>query len=125
MKNLLFLAIAIATLSACRKPQYGCTDSTAKNYDINATVNNNTCVYTGTVVFWQNIDQGELKVTLDNQTKLTTVFYKQGLPPCSNNNCATFELSPGAYNYTVTNFQYKWTGNITVQNGICTKQLVY
>ena len=126
MKHLILITIALATIfTGCKKDIYGCTDSQAKNYDINANVNNNTCVYTGTVVFWQNTDQGKLTVTIDNQTKYTTVYYPKGLPECSNNSCATFELTPGIYSYTVTNFQYQWTGNLKVDNNICSKQLIY
>lgn len=126
MKNLIFLSILCTALclTSCGKKTYGCTDSTAKNYDANADINNNQCVYTGTVVFWQKTDQGVLDVTIENETKKTTVFYASGQPECSKNGCATFELEPGTYNFVVTNFQFQWTGKILVQKNVCNKQII-
>ena len=58
------LAILMVAASGCRKDIYGCTDPAAANYNRNANVDNGSCRYYSNIMFWTNVDEGTVTVTI-------------------------------------------------------------
>ncbi|MBP5994509.1 MAG: hypothetical protein KA736_02315 [Crocinitomicaceae bacterium] len=53
MKKIAFLSLLSLLIFSCSKP--GCTDPSAKNYNISAKKNDGSCTYQTKLIFWQDL----------------------------------------------------------------------
>lgn len=73
----------------------------------------------GNAIFWMSEGEYINNVTLNNSTKSITRNLTVR-PNCSTDGCACFNnLSSGTYNYTATDGNSNWNGNITIIAGEC------
>jgi hypothetical protein len=97
----LFLTAAvISTIAGCHKDIYGCTDPSASNYAPNANVDNGSCKYYGNLMFWTNVNEGNVVITINGSSQTITGYVTGGTPNCGNNVSANFSLPQGSYTYT-------------------------
>jgi hypothetical protein len=92
--------LLITTMSGCKKDIYGCTDPYAYNYNSGANVSNGSCIYYGNVMFWTNVNEGVVTITINNQSATITGYVTGGIPNCGNSVSANFSLPAGSYPYT-------------------------
>jgi hypothetical protein len=121
-KSLLFrfiiAAAVLVIISSCARHP-GCTDPNATNYNVNAQVDNGTCLYDVTFYFDQNGPNAT--VNINNQTGNITANYQSGAPTCSVNatGCANFTLPVGTYGYTASSTLSSWSGTVVVDGSGC------
>ena len=131
MVSLLMLVL----VSGCKKE--GCTDPDSKNYDPEAKVDDHSCQYEGSVVFWYNkttsdslmsYDAQSLTIYVDNQVigSYATNVYFTSQPDCSTQSVVTTtkDLGPAkskSYSYKVVDDDgYTWwQGNINIDANTC------
>lgn len=122
--------LAVVSLSSCKKEEIvkGCTNSSADNYNPDATNDDGSCEYTGSVIFWMSSGDYNVDVTVNGATSTISSNYSS-TPECGSSGCASFTLSSGTYSYHAEEdalFPTTWAGNITVPKGGCqTLKLVY
>jgi len=87
-------------MSGCRKDIYGCTDPSAYNYNSGANINNGSCIYYGNLMFWTNVNEGNVVITINGQAATITGYVTGGIPNCGNSVSANFTLPAGTYNYS-------------------------
>jgi len=106
MKNLtltiLGVVLMLTVISGCQKNIYGCTDPSAANYNSGANISNGSCKYYSNVMFWTNVNEGVVTITINGQTGTITGYVSGGVPNCNNSVSATFSLIEGSYTYTAT-----------------------
>ena len=109
MKNLiLIISFLFATfLSSCEKEITGCTNSSAINYNPNADVDNYSCQYQGSIVFWYNQTTAQifnsnninsLIYYVDNQIigSSSTSVYFTAIPDCGYSGAITYTSNMGS-----------------------------
>jgi hypothetical protein len=134
MKKIVFVYLTAILLtmsfSGCKKDVYGCTDPSATNYNNSANVNNGSCTYTGSIIFWtQNVGFTPITVTVSGQTsQVITGAVTVGSPNCGTSGCVTYTLPVGSYTYTASNGAQTWpasgTGTATVVANQCSGYLL-
>ena len=128
MKRSIYFFIAVMSIiiamSGCRKDIYGCTDPSGYNYNSAANANNGTCTYA--VMFWTNVNEGVVTVTIAGQTGTITGFVTGGQPNCGNSVSANFYLPAGTYTYTAVAPSspaypsgYSISGSAQAISGVC------
>jgi len=142
MKNLLsltsFLILALF-LSGCGKTE-GCTDPASTNFDPTAHVDNGTCNYEGSVMFWNKQHTAQM-LYLDGVENLAyyingeliateninNFWNKSEVPACGEERTVTKKINLGSsknkeFTYEIkdaqTNFPYK-NGKIDITSGNC------
>ena len=130
------LSLALVLFTSCKHE--GCTDVDSVNFDPKANVNDGSCEYEGSVVFWynqatadslQDYDAQSLTISVDNQvigSYATNVYFAEA-PTCKTSSVVTTTEDLGgakskSYSYTVTDqddFVW-WSGNINVDANTCT-----
>jgi hypothetical protein len=80
----------------------------------------------GNVMFWTDQNEGNVTVTISNQSGVITGFVTGGVPNCGNAVSTTFYLEVGNYAYTATAPAspaypqgYSLTGNALAVDGQC------
>ena len=116
----LLILILMVGVGGCAKER-GCTDPAAVNYNPNAQVDNNTCRYSGSVIFWTASNSlGTITVNISNLQSTITSYLTGGVPTCGFTGCATFDLTPGTYAYTATSQSgANWNGDVTITINGC------
>ena len=56
----------------------------------------------GPVMFWTNVDEGTVTITINGQTGTITGYVTGGVPSCGNAVSANFTLPEGYYSYSVS-----------------------
>lgn len=81
---------------------------------------------TGSLTFWtnNNCSPNPITVSVGGQTAQIFAYFPPPLSIqfCNARNCANFSLKAGNYNYTATDGDSSWSGNVTVSRGGCTLQ---
>ena len=73
MKKILIFSLSLITLISCETtPIEGCTDPNAINYNSQADINNNSCDFTGDILFYMNQEAG---IYLYNEGVEKLTFY--------------------------------------------------
>jgi hypothetical protein len=74
--KLISIALSSATVPniSCRK-EPGCTDPTSKNYSATAEIDNGSCTYEGSAVFWYNETTSS---RLINDGAISLIYYVDG-----------------------------------------------
>ncbi|MCF8463538.1 MAG: hypothetical protein K9G41_01750 [Flavobacteriales bacterium] len=113
--------------SGCRKEAtvYGCMDPSSANYNPDANVDNGTCQYTGSAVFWYNSTGTTATVNVGGQTGYITQYYSSYDPGCGSGGCANFTLPTGTYSFYASSTFSTWSGNVTITKNGCSKMLLY
>ena len=145
--NLILMAIAVFIVilsTGCEKNIKGCTDRNSINYDPSATVNDGSCEYVGSDVFWFNQATSD---TLQVHKVTSLTFYVNGVivgstipticwltsPDCGQNASVTVTepLSSGVnsitYSYSVTDQKgyVWWSGTIFFIANNCNSYQLY
>lgn len=123
MKNLIFLLTISLALLGCRKEEIaGCMDPYSISYDENATVDDGSCIYIGEAVFWTSSAHNHLDVDIYGDQQTITSYFPSSTPSCGEAGCATYALAPGTYFYFIQEqgTSNTWTGNIEIENLMCT-----
>jgi hypothetical protein len=127
----IFLLTALVVISSCKKD--GCTDSTAINYNSKANVNNGTCQYDGSAVFYVSNNGPAITVTITNGTTVTSqqatisqgAIFNSSTVSCGATGCATFTSLPvGNYTYAASSALFNWTGTFVVGSQQCTNVML-
>jgi hypothetical protein len=100
-------------------------DPSSSNFNPNATVDNGTCQYTGSAVFWYNSNGTTATVNVGGLTGYITQYYSGYNPTCGSGGCANFTLPVGTYSFYAQSTFSTWSGNITITKNGCTKMLLY
>ena len=91
MKKILLFSLSLITLISCETnsiPVEGCTDPNAINYNPQADINNNSCDFTGDIIFYLDAAAGiylynegvdKLTFYIDGNKKRTTVGNKNSV----------------------------------------------
>lgn len=105
----------------CIDKVYGCTDPSANNYNFAANVDNGTCTYKGNAMFWYYASGGtDCVVTIGGYTGyINGAYYYTSTPACGAAYCANFYLPVGTYSYHAESTFSVWDGWITVTKGGC------
>ncbi len=127
----LFLIALVALCSACSK-QNGCTNENAINYDPSAEVDDGTCQYNGSIVFWNHVDDGlcEVAISVDGVAVGVITQDYPGAPNCGQNGCVTFVGKPKTYTVQASETDdcdgdgdvRTWNFEITLQGNSCLTQ---
>jgi hypothetical protein len=141
MKKIAFLSILSLLIFSCSKP--GCTDPSAKNYNISAKKNDGSCTYQTKLIFWQDLAAAESWAPL-NVTSLK--YYVNGVyigssvaneyypsqPSCAASGQASYTIdlgknTSGSVNIKVTDqTDYTWYDEyVNVTNAECNYYRVY
>lgn len=124
MKNLFVLTTILLTLISCKKEIPGCTDYQADNYSSEATYDDNTCQYSGDVLFYVTQPMNYVDVYFNGQHQVISVYYNVSTPSCGASGCATFHAPTGTYNMTAQEQGIggnSWAGPILVKKNQCVK----
>lgn len=125
----LTLIMALTAVS-CKKDVNGCTSPSATNYNPDATKNDQSCKYEGTVAFWMDgsvTPNGSVTVLLNGEYK-TITHTLNSAPTCGAQYTATFTLPVGTYEYAAEdNFpvSYQNTGTLTIEANTCITMLLH
>ncbi|MDO9153858.1 MAG: hypothetical protein Q7U47_09170 [Paludibacter sp.] len=78
-------------------------------------------------MFWtaSDLGVGSITVTCNGSTKTISSYYSSGDPNHGASGAANFTLNPGNYSYNASGGSLKWSGNIDVTKGVCTKMQLY
>lgn len=81
----------------------------------------------GDVMFWTDAStQYNITVTFRGTNKTITSYYTSTPSYCGSSGCATYwDVEPGTYYYTASNYLYTWSGYVTVYSDTCSKMLLY
>jgi len=140
MRLLLPAALFAATLllAGCDITYRGCTDPDATNYDPIAEVDDETCTYAGSAVFWYNsqtanelqfYESTELTLYIDNQPVSTvpTTNYWLVAPDCASPGAWTWSRDLGNANAAVATYRIEdnfddvlWEGIVAINKNGCT-----
>lgn len=72
MKKLLLITVLVINMTSCKKdPIKGCTNATAENYNSNATQDNGTCQFKGSLIVWTKPPCSNVKLYIDGSLKGT------------------------------------------------------
>ena len=111
MKRIIFFGsvVGLFLLASCKKD-----DRNDGGYNTNLT-------------FWTaaNCSPNDITVTINNQNAVMTEYFPNVIPSCGTQGCANFSLPAGSYNYTATNGDTTWNGNVTVSKSVCTLQQLF
>jgi hypothetical protein len=112
----LLASALLLTIASCERHP-GCTDVNATNYNVNAQVDNGTCLYDVTFYFDENGPNAT--VNINNQTGTVSKNYQSAAPTCGVNaaGCANFTLPVGSYAYSATSNFTTWSGGTVVVDG--------
>jgi hypothetical protein len=77
----------------------------------------------GQALFWigSDIGCGKVTVTVNGTSKDISSFSPNGAPACGIEGAATFDLSPGTYDFTAACTGKTWNGTVIVTSKNCTK----
>ena len=132
-----FFAAALL-LAGCDITYRGCTDPDATNYDPIAEVDDETCTYAGSAVFWYNsqtandlqfYESTELTLYIDNQlmSTLPTTNYWLVAPECSSFGAWTWSRDLGNATSAVATYRIEdnfedvlWEGIVAINENGCT-----
>lgn len=80
----------------------------------------------GDIMFWTDESTiYSITVKLNGLSKIITSYYYY-TPSCGSSGCATFyDLAEGTYSYSAENLLYTWSGTVTVEDGVCSRWLLY
>jgi len=136
MKQFFNIILIIITLTAflyivsCRKKTEGCTDPSAINFDQNAEIENNECLYKGSITFWncRDLGHGNIYIYINDTLQGSITHYFNGVDPeCGNGaGCVNFEGKPNIYSYNGYS-QYdniEWKGSFTINSDQCQLLLI-
>ncbi len=124
--TIITLFLSLVVLTSCEKPVYGCMDKTATNYKSSATEDDNSCTYNGTIVFWQNADNGSIGVSVAGaQSAVISKYYPNSTSvSCGSSGCVTFTLAAGQHHYSAVSNTKEWEGYVTVTANKCNQILL-
>ena len=120
-----FNSNATSDNGSCIDKIYGCTDASATNYNSTANVDNGTCSYMGKAMFWYNSTGTNATVTIGGYVGYITMYYPTYDPICGDAGCATFNLPIGTYSYHAESTWSTWDGYVTISKNGCSKILLY
>lgn len=78
----------------------------------------------GQATFWTQSDLGcgNINVSINGYgTQTISAFHSGGDPNCGSSGTATFDLPAGTYSYSASCSNQTWSGNITVNEGSCSR----
>mgnify|MGYP001159418517 CR=1 FL=1 len=114
MKKILLFSLSLITLIACETntiPIEGCTDPNAINYNPQADINNNSCDFTGDILFYMNQEAG---IYLYNEGIEKLTFYINGNnigSQYNNGGFYTAQTPPNCFDNFFTIGSVYWTKN--------------
>ena len=123
MKKILLLSLSLITLISCEKTTIeGCTEPMAINYNPRASVNNNSCDFTGDIIFYLDQAAG---IYLYNEGVQELTFYIDGNnigTQYNNGGFYTTQTPPNCFDDFFTTSSVYWSNNsyttITYPKGI-------
>ena len=114
MKKILLFSLSLITLISCETnpiPIEGCTDPNAINYNNQADINNNSCDFTGDILFYMNQEAG---IYLYNEGVEKLTFYINGNNIGSQYNDGGFytaQTPPNCFDNFFTTGSVYWENN--------------
>ena len=112
MKKILLFSLSLITLISCEKtPTDGCTDPLAINYNRHANIDNNSCDFTGDILFYMNQEAG---IYLYNEGVEKLTFYINGNNIGSQYNDGGFytaQTPPNCFDNFFTTGSVYWSNN--------------
>ena len=112
MKKILLLSLSLITLISCEKTTIeGCTEPMAINYNPRASVNNNSCDFTGDIIFY--LDQAAGLYLYDELVQELTFYVNGQIIGFQYNNGGfyTSENPPNCSNNLFTSHSVFWSDN--------------
>ena len=81
----------------------------------------------GDLMFWTDASTiYNITVTFRSVSKTITSYYTSTPSYCGSSGCATYwDVEPGTYYFTASNYLYTWSGYVTVYSDTCSKMLLY
>ena len=81
----------------------------------------------GDVMFWTDESTVyNITVSFRGTNKTITSYYTYTPSSCGASGCATYwDIDPGTYYFTASNYLYNWSSYVTVYSGSCSKMLLY
>lgn len=128
--NVLIIIFSVLIGATGCMNERGCTNASAINFNSSANIDNGSCLYVGSVTFWNApySGLGIVDVYVGGAFQGSITKNASSEPNCGQYGCVTFTGAPGSYvyeAYETSGKQLTWSGTIVVTSAGCSSFQLY